>query len=181
MIYLVVHMKVAVGSTNIVKIEAVKHAFASVWPDIKWEVMGVDVSSGVSSQPLTDEETIIGARHRALKARDTCDADYGIGIEGGIQEIDTHFYDSGWVVIVDRKNQEGSGSSLRIVVPPKMMAFISQGKELGEANDTTFQREDIGKQEGHFGTMTNGAITRVKGYTDGVIAALTRFIHPELF
>lgn len=38
-------MKVVVGSTNPVKINAVKLAFEKVWPNEKWEVTGIKVSS----------------------------------------------------------------------------------------------------------------------------------------
>ena len=53
-------MKIAVGSENPVKINAVKHAFKLVWPKKKWEVIGVKVTSGVSDQPMSDVESIKG-------------------------------------------------------------------------------------------------------------------------
>lgn len=52
---------VAVGSTNPVKIEASKLAFEAVWPKRVFEVEGVSVSSGVSDQPMSDQESITGA------------------------------------------------------------------------------------------------------------------------
>ncbi|MCX6349578.1 MAG: DUF84 family protein, partial [Candidatus Aureabacteria bacterium] len=57
---------VAVGSTNPVKRRAVAAA------------------SGVSSTPLSNEETIAGARRRAQAARRAARARWGVGLEGGM-------------------------------------------------------------------------------------------------
>jgi len=52
-------MKVAVGSKNPVKIACVKEAFEKAFPDIAWEVEGVEVASGVADQPMSDIESIL--------------------------------------------------------------------------------------------------------------------------
>ena len=52
--------KVYVGTTNVIKLEAVKHVLSD------FVVEGINVGSGVSSQPKSDEETIQGAKNRAL-------------------------------------------------------------------------------------------------------------------
>lgn len=174
-------MKVAVGSKNPVKIESVKQAFEIIFPDKKWEVFGADVKSGVSNQPMSDEESIRGARNRAKKALKELNADFGVGLEGGMQKIKGKWYECGWMAIVDKKGNEGIGSSVRMQVPEKMMHFIRKGMELGDVNDIVFKKKNTKHGDGHFGLMTKNAITRTIGYRDGVIAALTRFIHPNLF
>jgi inosine/xanthosine triphosphatase len=174
-------MKIAVGSKNPVKIACVKEAFDKVFPDETWEVEGVDVESGVSDQPMSDVESITGARNRANRAREALDADYGVGLEGGLQQIEDNWFDAGWMVIVDRKGNEGLGSTIRMLTPEKMMDLIKSGMELGHVNDKLFGVENSKHGEGHFGLLTNGAITRTAGYRDGVISALARFIKPEVF
>ena len=92
-------------------------ALAGVKPGQAWrpaEVVGVNVPSGVSNQPLSAQETIAGAeqRARAALASDPL-AEFGVGIEGGVEELTGRFYESGWVVIVDRHGRVGSGSSAR--------------------------------------------------------------------
>ena len=180
-------MKVIVGSTNPVKVEAVRIAFTRVWPEQAWEIQGISVPSGIASQPMSDEESIAGARNRARNAIDvhtaidTPDVAYGVGLEGGIQRVGTHYYDSGWCVVLDKQGREGIGSTIHLVVPPKMMRMIQQGKELGEVIDIVFQQENSKQAMGHFGLMTNNAVTRAGAYADGVVSALARFIHPELF
>ena len=54
-------MNVIVGSTNQVKVTAVKE----VLEPIGQEVMGTNVPSGVSNQPFSDAETVAGASNRA--------------------------------------------------------------------------------------------------------------------
>jgi inosine/xanthosine triphosphatase len=174
-------MKVAVGSKNPAKIEAVKQAFEKVFPDIKWEVVGVEVSSEVSDQPMSDEESITGATNRALKARKALEADFGVGAEGGIHKTNETWFDSGWIVIVDSKGKKGISSSLRMQVPEKMMKRIHAGVELGVVDDeifgTTMSKHDMG----HYGLMTKGHIVRAGAYEHAVIAALAPFLHEELF
>lgn len=174
-------MHVAVGSTNPVKIEAVKRAFEKVWPKKSWIIQGIEVPSGVSGQPMSDVESIRGAHNRACAVIKKLAADYGVGIEGGIQKIGNRWFDCGWIAIVDKRGYEGIGSSLRLLVPPSMIKSIQAGKELGEVIDIVFKRKNAKQAEGHFGLMTKNAITRTSGYIDGIIAALARFIHPKLF
>lgn len=172
---------IAVGSQNPVKIDAVKQAFEKVFPEESWEVNGVSVDSGVSDQPMNDTESITGARNRAERARDALDSDYGVGLEGGLQEIDGHYFVCGWIVVQNKEGHEGVGSTVRMDTPKKIMELIHAGAELGDANDEVFNMTNSKQAEGHFGLMTNNAITRTAGYRDGVISALAAFIFPDLF
>jgi len=174
-------MKVAVGSTNPVKIEAVKLAFETVFSETQWEVEGIEVTSGVSAQPMTDDESIKGARSRAQKAMQKLSADFGIGLESGLQEIDTRWFNCGWIVIITQNGQESIGATIKMPTPEKLMQLIRQGKELGEVIDLLSHTKNSKHQGGHFGFMTNNVVTRTIGYRDGIIAALSRFLHPELF
>lgn len=174
-------MNVAIGSKNPVKIAAVQEAFKKVWPDKTFAFIGVDVPSGVSDQPMSDEESIKGATNRAKLARQQLGADFGVGLEGGLQEIKGKWFDCGWIVVINKENRMGIGSSARIQTPAKMMEHIHKGMELGHVNDLFFNQENTKHGAGHFGLMTNNAITRQSGYRDGVIMALARFIQPQLF
>lgn len=175
------NIRVAIGSKNPVKIEAVKEAFQKVWPDKKFEFVGVEVSSGVPDQPMSDEESIKGATNRATRAKSAVEADFGVGLEGGLQKIGERWFDCGWIVVIDNEGKAGVGSSLRLEAPTKMMEFIHQGIELGKVNDILFKIENSKHDQGHFGLMTNNVIKRKEGYRDGIIAALAAFMHPELF
>lgn len=174
-------MKVAVGSENPVKIEAVKEAFKKVWPKNKLEIVGVKVSSGVSDQPMSDKEAIKGATNRARRALKSTGADFGVGLEGGVNKIGSRWFDCGWMVVTDKKGRIGIGSGTRIETPEKIMKLLREGRELGTANDILFGTKNSKQGQGHFGLMTNGILTRKSEYVTGIISALSRFLHPEIF
>ncbi len=174
-------MLIAVGSRNPIKLAAVLEAFQSIWPDKSWQVVGTDIKSGVSDQPMSDKESLKGATSRATQALQQTSADYGVGLEGGLQEIDGIWYDCGWIVITSKEGLTGRGSTIRMEVSPQIMELIDQGKELGTANDIIFKTENSKQANGHFGLMTNDVITRQQGYRDGVIAALARFVQPQVY
>jgi inosine/xanthosine triphosphatase len=174
-------MKIAVGSLNPVKVEAVKLAFSAAWPKKNFNVKGFQVASGVRNQPMSDLEAIKGARTRARQSLQLASADFGVGIEGGIQKIGLSWFDCGWVVVLNCNGLEGIGSTARIITPPAMITLIKQGLELGDVVDHFFKTSNAKQNEGHFGLMTNRLITRTSGYRDGVIMALVRFLHPNLF
>ena len=128
-------MKVVVGSENPVKIKAVEEAFAKIWPNKKFNVVGVSVKSGVSNQPMSDMEAIKGATNRAKRALKAGGGNFGVGLEGGINKVGRRWFDCGWIVIVDRKGNLGIGTSARMETPKKMLAMINKGMELGDVND----------------------------------------------
>ena len=83
--------------------------------------------------------------------------------------------------MADKKGTVGIGSSVRMEVPKKLLRHLKKGKELGEATDIEFKVIESGKNAGFFGLMTNGAIDRTRAYADGILSALTRFLHPDLY
>lgn len=174
-------IKVAVGSLNPTKLEATKLGFERVYPQGKFEFVTVDVSSGVSDQPMTDSESIRGAINRAKQALKKAKADFAVGLEGGLQQVDHYWFECGWIAVVDRKGNLGIGCSPKLLVSKKAMLLIHQGKELGEVTDILFNTKDAKKKMGYFGLMTQGHITRAKGYSEGVIMALVRFLNPQIF
>lgn len=174
-------MNVAVGSTNPVKIGAVKEAFQAAFPNEKIEIIGYMVKSRVSDQPMSDDESINGATNRANEALKMGKADFGVGLEGGIQKIGEKWFDCGWVVIVNKEGKMGIASSVRIETPMKMMNLIHQGKELGDVVDILSGQTNTKQAGGHFGFMTNGIINRKEGYMHGAVMALSRFLHSELW
>jgi len=167
---------VAVGSLNSAKIEAARLAFSALWPAEPVSVRGCDVSSGVAAQPMTDAETIRGARNRAAGAIGFAQADYAVGIEGGLQQTEGCWFNAGWAVVIDRAGREGLGSTLRMQVPSALMDLVLAGRDLGEACDLVFGPGGGQRTEGFVGAMTGNAIHRAGALRDAVIAALTPFL-----
>lgn len=174
-------MKVAIGSTNPVKIKAVEDAFKKVWPSKRFKFISIEVNSGVSSQPMSDLESIRGARNRAKRVLKSSGADFSVGLEGGLQKIGKDWFDSGWIVVLSKEGEEGIGSSIKMRTPSKMIEHIKSGLELGEVDDLLFGVSNSKQKEGHFGLMTKNKINRAKAYRDAVISALARFINPAIF
>lgn len=174
-------MIVAIGSLNPVKIAATRAGFTAVWPDDRIEVIGVDVPSGVSDQPMDNAESIRGARNRATLALQETNADFGVGIESGLEQIENIWFSTGWIAIVDREGREGLSSSLLRPVPLPSMELVLQGTELGFANDQVFAKFNSKQGTGLIGLLTNNLLTREGVFRDAVISALARFLHPHLF
>lgn len=175
-------MKIAVGTTNPVKIEAVRLAFASVWPNESLEVAGTKVESGVSEQPMSYEETILGAQNRAARVLVAVpEADYGVGLEGGLHKIGDKYFIGGWVAVLDKNGQVGLGGSGSVELAPSVLELVLAGDEVGTACDKIFARQNIKQAEGYIGVVTNKILNRTSKFQSATVAALAKFIHPELF
>jgi non-canonical (house-cleaning) NTP pyrophosphatase len=59
---------IVVASQNPVKVEATRRGFAKMFPQLALHVQSVAAVSGVRQQPLSDAETLQGARNRAQHA-----------------------------------------------------------------------------------------------------------------
>jgi inosine/xanthosine triphosphatase len=173
-------MIIAVGSSNPTKIEPVKVCFEKYFGPV--DVVGVSIRSAVSEQPMSEEEMYDGARFRAESAlRKTPDAAFGVGIEGGLARKSYGWFESSIIVIIDRQERIGVGSSGGIVLPKKIIDRIHEGKNLEEAIDEAFGTKKIGEGIGMFGVMTNGVVTRASGVMHGVAFALSRFLHEDIY
>jgi inosine/xanthosine triphosphatase len=172
---------VAVGSANPVKVQAVKEALRYVWPSKHWSVIGLDADSGVSAQPIGDDQCRTGALNRAQSARAAPDVEFGVGIEGGVVQRHAQWYDVAWVVVLDDHGRQGMAASLLLPVPDAMMEHIHDGMELGHVDDLLFDEVNSKQHMGHHGVMTKRALSRTQVLRDATIAALVPFIHPEMF
>lgn len=166
-------MKVAIGSSNPAKISAVKDAFKLFLPDIGFEFITIEVDSGIADQPMSDHETYQGARQRANQAIEQARADYGVGIEGGLQKVGQHWVVGNLAVVIDKSGKEGFGISTRISVPANIMKHVHEDKNLSHATQLEHGIHDIGKKEGILGMFSKGLITRSSASKDAVIAALS--------
>lgn len=166
---------VAVASTNPVKLSATKTAFRKAFPGKDVRVEGVRISSGVSDQPKTDDETLTGAENRARALSNDSEADFCIGIEGGIQRTEHGVEAFAWVV-VQRNGVIGRSRSCSFELPPAVVELLDAGLELGDANDRVFGTENSKHDQGAVGLLTNGVIDRTALYEPAVILALVPFL-----
>lgn len=177
-------LRIIVGSQNPAKLEAVSLAFAAFFPEASFELQPLTVPSGVNAQPLSDAETLKGAANRAKAARALePDADYWVGIEGGLQPIPQEperFLSFCWVVVLGRE-RSGRARSASYELPKAICDLIRQGMELGDADDLIFGVSGSKRQNGGVGLLTAGRVTRSQFYAEAVKLALIPFVQSDLF
>jgi len=145
--------KVYVGTTNPVKLEAVKLVLSS------YDVIGLDVASGVSRQPFSDEETIQGAKNRAENLPQGA---LRIGLEAGVQECMGILYLVNWGVLIDENDNYYYAGGTRIPLPRFVKEKLAtEKKELAEIMDEYYHTHDIKHHGGAISFFTNSQVKRV--------------------
>ena len=169
-------IKVIVASKNPAKVSAVESAFAEAF-ELPLQVSGVSVDSEVSDQPMTDRETLLGARNRVKNAQHHYpEADYWVGMEAGL-EGDHSF---SWITI-SNGTRAGESRSAVMRLPQAILDGIAEGKELGDVMDEQFNTVNIKQKGGAVGLFTKGLLSRSSVYHQALILALVPFINEDLF
>jgi inosine/xanthosine triphosphatase len=172
---------IVVASANPVKTQAARQGFEKMFPQQSFEVHNVMAVSGVRNQPMSSQETLQGAYNRACAAyRLSPQADYWVGIEGGIEDWGEDMAAFAWVVVYT-PGQTGKGSTGVFFLPPVVANLIREGKELGEADDIVFNTNNSKQANGAIGILTGDVIDRARLYEHAVILALTPFKNLELY
>ncbi|NWJ48584.1 MAG: DUF84 family protein [Chloroflexi bacterium] len=183
---------VAVGSSNPIKIRAVEEVLeraveGKLLPGIdNYMVRSVVVESGVSAQPVGDEETMQGAMTRAASALESWqEAHWGIGLEGGIVHHKVAGLDNvltnAWCAIRTREGGLSYGGGLLLPLPPAIVKDLETGLELGDATDRLFSVKDSKRAGGVVGYLSKGLETRQQAYESIFTYALVKFLNPELY
>lgn len=175
-------MKLIVGSLNPVKVSALADMLHSYDHLAQAIVEGRDVPSGVSEQPMTLEETVQGAKNRALAAFEH--GDMGIGIESGLMQVPhtkSGHMDVCAVVIYDGE-QEHVGLSSAWEAPTAVTdLMVNHGLDMNQAAYKAGLTDNlkVGSAEGLIGIMTKGRSDR-KTYTQEALRAALIHLEPGL-
>ncbi|WP_449462448.1 inosine/xanthosine triphosphatase [Tardisphaera miroshnichenkoae] len=164
-------MRVAVGSGNRVKLDAVGEALRLMKVDA--EIIPVEVPSGVPDQPICDQ-TFEGARNRARASLKVPGSDVGIGIEGGVCRYADRTLAYAAVYASSASGKENFAFSAAFSLPKGIVELIDAGMELGDAVDAFFGARDSKHAEGAVGYLTK-VISRRDLYVQPVIMALYPF------
>ena len=154
-------MIVRVGTANPMKIAATRKAFSKFFK--KATVVGVDVPSSVSPQPISFGEIVRGARERARKAYRDCD--YAVGIEAGLFRVgpaSPRPFQITMACVFDG-NREALGSGPFFELPPSMAKKV------------------VLADTGSVAVVTKGKVNRESVTRDAVMMALAPFVSPELY
>jgi len=170
---------VAIGSMNRAKIRAVRLALSRLWPEASYQPL--DVPSGVSAMPMSDEEASRGAVARATGARERTSADIGVGLEGSVTDTPRGMFLTGWVAIVDRSGRTGLASGARVLLPESVARQLRAGYELAPIIDRLSGCTDTRHNCGATGYLTGGLLPRYESFAVALTCALAPFIRPELY
>jgi len=172
-------MRIAVGTLNPAKIEAVKRAATQLWPGA--EVIAVEADSGVSDQPRSDEEAIRGALNRARASLGATGADLGLGLEGCTIDSPHGMFLTGWVAAVDRTGTQGLGNGGALLLPEAVARRVRDGEELGPVMDAFTGESNTKQKLGAVGFLTGGLVSRTEAFERSVLFACSKFHRPELY
>ena len=173
--------KIIIASKNPVKIKAALNGFQKMFPQENFETEAVSVPSGISDQPMTDQETLKGACNRTKNAMElNLQADYWVGIEGGVDFEGDELSAFAWIVVRSHEKL-GKGRTGTFYLPKMVAELIRQGKELGEADDIVFNQTNSKQQNGAVGLFTENIIDRAGLYEHAVILALIPFKNQEFY
>ncbi len=177
-------MIVAVGSSNPVKVQAVKNVLSILLPQA--EVVMREVQSVVSAQPMGIDETIRGAIGRAKRALDQDkNAEMGVGIEAGL--IPVPYTLSGWMdqqyaAIADRHGRVTIGGGPSFEYPEEVVRKVhSTQSEIGKVMEELTGIEDLGRGQGAIGYFSKGAFDRVRLSEIAVLMAMIPRLNEDMY
>lgn len=173
-------MKIVVCTLNKAKNDAVRNVVSKVWKDV--EFISIKTNSGISDQPMSDEESIQGAINRAKEGLQQIEgADYSIGLEGNVDENQFGMFLNGWAAIINKRGLIGLGCSGKVEIPKDIANQLREGKELGPLMQELMEDNSLRNNQGTNGVLTNGLYTRTKEFEDAVSCALAKFVNSEMY
>jgi inosine/xanthosine triphosphatase len=187
-------IQIAVGSTRRPKLAAVSEAirdFGSLLaPGGEFEVIGVDVDSGVGHTPANRSELMQGARQRAealvrLATENSEKWRYFVGLEGGLDVIEEQGGRSAllesWAYVSDgHSGHYGRSGGVEI---PEALAHevLDHGVELSAAIDQFTGAVGIRDAQGAWGVLSSGLISRTEAFRVAVVAAFAPFYNAKMY
>jgi inosine/xanthosine triphosphatase len=185
---------VAVGSTRKPKLRAVTEALGGfaqkLVPDGEFEVIGVEVESGVSPTPTSSEELMRGAKQRAEAlvqlARETHKSwRYFVGLEGGLDVLQDdrsrRVLLESWAYVSDG-TRGFYGRSGGIELPEGLAhEVLERGFDLSDAIDRFAGAVGIRDGQGAWGVLSGDLIQRDESFRVAVITAFAPFYNAKMY
>jgi non-canonical (house-cleaning) NTP pyrophosphatase len=105
------------------------------------------------------------------------DADFWVGLEGGVDVVDDQLMAFAWMAIKGRQGDISEARSATLPLPPAVKELVASGMELGAANDRVFATVNSKQGGGAYGLLTDGRYTREGIYAQTLVIALTPFVN----
>jgi inosine/xanthosine triphosphatase len=187
-------MKIALGSERASKVEAVRASVSRIATvDAAWrevEIIARRVETGVPAMPLSEEQLMRGAQHRALAVRElllkeATSAELYMGLEGGFHSVEIderwHTFLCGWAYVTD--GERGSfGAAPSISVPDFIARSVIDGqRELSEVIDEVTGGRDVRSRQGAWGVLSCDLLTRANSFDAALVAAFAPFYNKKLY
>lgn len=176
-------MRIAVGSSNSVKVKAVEKVFSKFFEVF---VVAVPVSTEVPPQPVGLDVTIRGAVSRARNALASSeDAELGVGIEAGLIQVPgtiSGYMDQQFAAIADRSGRVTLGGGPSFEYPQSIVSrVLGEGMEVGAAMDLLTGVHELGQKQGAIGYFSKGRLDRTALSEQAVLMALLPRINQGLY
>jgi inosine/xanthosine triphosphatase len=199
---------IAVGSKRGPKLNAVTEALqsfsAALAQDSEFEIVGVEVESGVSHTPASRDELMRGARQRAEALQEIALQrgaawQYFIGLEGGLDVVHEgvstdeapppsvllnghrRVFLESWAYVSDgARGHYGRSGSIEL---PEALAHevLENGVELAVAIDRFAGAVGIRDAQGAWGVLSNNFISRQEAFRVAVVAAFAPFYNSKMY
>ena len=187
-------IQIAVGSARRPKLAAVQEAirdFSAVFaPGAEFEVIGVEVESGVGHTPANRMELMLGARQRAEAlvslAREKVESwRYFVGLEGGLDVIEEEggrrVLLESWAYVSDGRDGH-YGRSGGVEIPDALAReVLENGVELSAAIDRFAGAVGVRDNQGAWGVLSSGLISRTEAFRVAVVAAFAPFYNSKMY
>ena len=177
-------MKIAVGSRNPTKVEAVRRVMETL--GYECEIIVYPVEPSVGSQPIGMEKVTRGAVERAYLSRRNAGADWGVGIEAGLIKIPytmSGYMDFQVCVIIDEEDYITMGFGPGFEFPSEAVKSTVEGKvsEIEEVMVQITGIKNIGDTIGAVGFLSRGLVERVQLSKYALIGAIIPRLNPKFY
>ena len=177
------NLLVVVASTSPSKVDAVRAALERIEkidPAFhKSTLRTLSAGDVTPAMPMTDQETLDGAKARAAAAARTATAPFlAVGLEGGLV-MEPLVMLTSWVAVTDG-TRWGFGAGGRIVLPDAIVQQVKAGRELGDVIDE-MAGANIRGTRGAWGWLTRDLIGRRHALITATLAAMAPFYNKELY
>lgn len=165
--------EIAIGSTNSVKIQAVKNALNNE----TIRVIPCSALSRVRPQPLSDEETLQGAINRSKDCLEKTESALAIGLEAGVVFLNEQIYLCHWGAIVDRHQNTYFTNGPLILLPKEYSKALLDGQNLEDIMHHSTGVENLGAKEGAIGVFTQKRLNREQVLTQMVKVLIGQYYY----
>ena len=200
---------IAIGSKRGPKLNAVTQALEAFSPSFppgsEFELVGLEVDSGVSHTPSSQEELMRGARQRGetlaqIAKKNNLQWNFFVGLEGGLdvihetssptpkrrhsdspRSVRRRVFLESWAYVSDGTHGH-YGRSGGIELPETLVReVLENGTELAVAIDRFAGMQGIRDGQGAWGVLSGDLISRQEAFRVAVIAAFAPFYNAKMY